>query len=1633
MVNCVTNKDNEPIILRDRWSLFEAMFREQGLVRQHLVSFDKFISQGLMDIVREVDTIQPDIEGFFIKLDHIELGEPSIREADGSERSITPMEARIRNLIYSVPLFLVMQPVFIEDGIEREDQEKVKAYIGRLPIMLKSKIDELSKKTSEELIDLGEDPTDPGGYFVINGSERVIVTQEYLVSNRVLVDVGHTTGSVTATAKVFSTIAGFRSLVTVEKRKNGMLNVNFHSVPRAIPLAILVKALGVNVDRDIAQLVSDDPEVLRDLLPTLREAAEIISQEEALDFIGKRVAVGQTRQLRINRANQVLNSYLLPHLGTTEDFRYQKALFLAQMAYRVIEADSGRMEPDDKDHYANKRLKLAGEMLTSLFRVAFKSLCRDIKYQLEKGAKRGRYPNLRTAMRADVITERVRHALATGNWVGGKAGVSQLLDRTNFMSTLSHLRRVISPLTRSQAHFEARDLHATHWGKICVTPDTHVLLGDNYSQTPIIRMAKDYDSFSVITIDENSHEQLSSKIVAYQQVSAQDLGKRVFEIKTVSGRKIRATEDHPFLTDRGWVETGDLKLTDRVLIRPTLNPLDDHESEEDAVFTILDIDEFINGTWKSSLPDEEHHLVEKDAEKLINLGLLPLESDHPNLSILSRLLGAVITDGTVSNTIEFYLGSEADATAIHRDLETLGFIANPITEKKSEFHPDKTKDPVFYRTFRLNKGGAFKRLMMALGVPHGKRTEHPSIFPDWLLTCSKRVKREFIGAFMGGDGAVPWFYKRSGRKESYKIRLPEIEAHKHPSYIDSQILFFEKLKSLFKEFNIEVNDIRTKQIFQDRIAVKLIFDTSKDNIYRLCTEIGYRYCQEKEHKAQLIGEFLSFRKEEITQRERDREAVIELYDHGIPPKQISSMLNLGYRVVTSIVQRRHKERQVVRPKSSWSVAGFFENTNSSLETGMLYLPLSQIRLTDDDIVCDFTTALDTHSFVANGFVTHNCPNETPEGPNCGLVKNLSMMAYISGGMDEKIIEEHLFSSGVEPVVQSLDHSTTKVLLNGKLIGTSHDPETVVKQFLKDRRSGKIDHEANIVYYSESRGDDKRPESVLKINTDEGRVRRPLIIAPDGVPVLKKDIIEKLRREDWTWSDLIKNGIVEYLDADEEENALIALDYDSLSPEHTHLEISPSAILGICASIIPFAEHNQSPRNTYEAGMTKQALGLYAANFRYRTDRRSHLLQYPQIPLVGSRSMKTIGFNDRPAGQNFIVAVLSYQGWNIEDALVFNRASVERGLARSHFFRTYVAEEKKYPGGQEDRFEIPQKGVRGYRVESVYRHLSEDGLIEPEIEVLGGDVLTGKTSRPRFLEEYIELERPSPTRRETSISMRHGESGVIDTVVITETTEGSTLVKTKVRDQRVPEQGDKFASRHGQKGVIGHIVEQVDMPFTEDGIVPDLIINPHAIPSRMTVGQLLESMGAVTAAHSGNQVDATLFDAPSPESISKKLKELGFHPFGEQQMYDGVTGLKLPSRIFIGPVYYQKLHHLVADKIHARARGPIQILTRQPTEGRAREGGLRFGEMERDCLIGHGAALLLKERLLDESDKVDVLICEKCGLLAYYDRKRDQAVCPVCGTRDKDISRIAVSYAFKLLVQELLSLGIAPSIKLTEYA
>ena len=1110
--------------------LQKSFFKEKGLVRQHLDSYNKFIDHGIQEVIDETGEINIEIPEmpYSIKLGQLwiidpqsKISGPYITEVDGTKHEIFPMEARFRNLVYAAPLALEMTPI-----IDGREQEPELVLIGDLPVMLKSKLCILSQLTPEELIEHGEDPNDSGGYFMVNGSERVVVAMEDLAPNRILVDIDTRGTKPIYQAKIFSTTVGFRARIQLRMKSDGALYVSIPGVPTEIPFMILMRALGLESDKEIAETVSPEKIVQNELEASFEKASGFDTVKDTIIYIGNRVAHGQVEEYRIQKAENIIDRNFLPHIGRTMEKRGEKALFLGEMACRVIELKLGRRKPDDKDHFKNKRLKLAGPLLADLFRIAFRNLCRDIKYQLERMGIKRQMIMVSAAVRPGIVTDRLKHALATGNWGRGRVGITQLLDRTNTVSTLSHLRRLQSPLSRSQPNFEARDLHPTHWGRLC-------------------------------------------------------------------------------------------------------------------------------------------------------------------------------------------------------------------------------------------------------------------------------------------------------------------------------------------------------------------------------------------------------------------------------------------------------------------------------------------------------------------------PNETPEGSNCGLVKNLALAASASVSVDHEKMKQTLYRMGVVPVQETneaLRTSGAKVFVDGCIIGYCMSPQELVDEIRRKRRKGEISTEVNVAHFSKIYGE--REETY--VNCDQGRVRRPLIIVENGVPTLQPEHIEKVRSEEWTWENLIKQDIIEYIDAEEEENAFVALNFDEVTLEHTHVEIAPYTILGICASIIPYPEHNQSPRNSYEAAMAKQALGISVTNFLHRVDSRSHILHHPQTPLVKTKPMDVIGYDLRPSGQNCVVAIISFEGYNMEDAIIFNKASVERGLGRSTFYRIYAAECRQYLGGLRDKFTIPETGIRGYRGEQYYRLLEPDGIISLESEVTGGDVLIGRTSPPRFLEEYKEFEVKGPTMRDTSVDVRQAETGVVDDIFITETREGSKLVKVRVRDQRIPELGDKFASRHGQKGVIGMTVPQEDMPFTPGGIVPDIIVNPHAIPSRMTIGQFLESMAGKVAAARGRPVDGTPFTNEKPEQLKRELVKLGFSHTGREILYNGISGEKFVADIFMGIVYYQKLHHMVADKMHARARGQVQMLTRQPTEGRARGGGLRFGEMERDCLIGHGAAMLLRDRLLEESDKYLLYVCENCGFIAYYDIKQRRYMCRLCEEKSQ-ISPVIVSYAFKLLLQELKSLCIAPRLKLKERA
>jgi len=1136
----------------DLWVVMKSFIQEKGLARQHLDSYDRFIDTLLPEIINEYSTIKI-MEGVTLHIRKYEIGKPVAKTVEIGETFVTPLECRLRNFTYAAPLYVYIS---LSGDVITKD---IKIKLMDLPVMLRSKIDPLSQMNAEELVEIGEDPKDPGGYFIINGSERVLIAQEDLASNNILVDKASEGSAATHLAKVISVAKGRRSQLIVERRKDGIFYANLRGY--RIPVFVLMAALGLASEFEITQAISLDPEVQTHLLSSIMHAQAIFPKyeippdaspeerkkieeemrnktiEEALDYIGARIAIGKPREERIRRATRLIDEYLLPHLGTdsSEETRLKKAFFIGQMVNKIIELMLGKREPDDKDHYRNKRLKLAGDLLAQLIRFSLSNyFVKEIKSSIERVySKSSKKLDLKLILKPGLLTDKILHVMATGNWPGGRTGVSQLLDRTNLISTLSHLRRVVSPLARTQPHIAARELHPTQWGRLC-------------------------------------------------------------------------------------------------------------------------------------------------------------------------------------------------------------------------------------------------------------------------------------------------------------------------------------------------------------------------------------------------------------------------------------------------------------------------------------------------------------------------PFETPEGQNIGLVKNLALMTQVSVGCREDQVEERLYRLGVKPIKEIIDEirekmlsgetettpylSWSRVYINGRFIGYHPNGEELVKELRRLRRSGKLSFEVNVAHIKNEYLDE------VYVNTDAGRVRRLLLVVEDGKLKLKPEHVEKLKRGEWSFEDLVKRGIVEFLDADEEEDALIALSPDQLTPEHTHMEVWTPAIMGITASLIPYAEHNQSPRNTYEAAMAKQSLGLYAANFQRRMDTRGHLLHYPQRPLVRTRAMEVNGYDERPAGQNMVVAVMSFTGYNIEDALIMNKSSVDRGLGRSTFFRLYTTVEYKYPGGQEDKITIPPRNVRGYRGPSAYEKLDEDGLTPPETPVEGGEVLIGKISPPRFLAAQEYTVGSGLTRQDSSIAVRHAEKGVVDVVMITTDSDGNRLVKVRVRDLRIPELGDKFASRHGQKGVLGLLIPQYDMPFTEEGIVPDLIINPHAFPSRMTVGQLMESIAGKAAALEGRFVDATPFYKEPVENLMIVLKKHGYLSTGEEVMYDGRTGELIYNPIFIGIVYYQKLHHMVADKMHARASGPIQILTRQPTEGRSRQGGLRWGEMEVDCLIGHGTASLLKETMVDRSDRTIIYVCELCGHIGWYDRIKGVYMCPVHGEKGR-LKPVEISYAFKLLVQELMSMNIMPRLEI----
>jgi DNA-directed RNA polymerase II subunit RPB2 len=662
-----------------------------------------------------------------------------------------------------------------------------------------------------------------------------------------------------------------------------------------------------------------------------------------------------------------------------------------------------------------------------------------------------------------------------------------------------------------------------------------------------------------------------------------------------------------------------------------------------------------------------------------------------------------------------------------------------------------------------------------------------------------------------------------------------------------------------------------------------------------------------------------------------------------------------------------------------------------------------------------------------------CPAETPEGAPVGLVKNMSLTCQITINSNSQPVRQWLYNNGVQPIGEfpikdCLDNG--KVIVNGDWIGLHYHPDKLVADFKSDRRSANINIYNSICWNTFN--------NEIFIYTDSGRVTRPLYIVDNNKLRVDKNYTSNLKKHKWdsllfpkiNEDSFHTEGCIEFVDCEEVENCFIATDQKAITEEYepfirnfTHCEIHPGLILGVVGCVIPFPDHNQSPRNTYQSAMSKQAMSVSSTNYQERMDTLGYIMNNLERPIVRTKFSKFVNYDKLPNGLNAIIAVASYTGYNQEDSLILNQHALDRGLFRATFYRTYKDDEKKIQSsGKEEKFTRPNPKYTRSMKPGNYDKLDDRGLVKKNLYVDSRDIIIGKV-----LPLKNKSDGGHQIFRDCSTSLRINESGFVDKVYCNRNADGFKFAKIRVRSERIPQIGDKFSSRCGQKGTCGVTYPQQHMPFNSQGISPDAIMNPHAIPSRMTIGQLLECICGKTGAMMGGLTDCTPFTEIDPNTVGDILEDCGFERCGNEILYDGVTGKQMNCQIFMGPTFYQRLKHMVSDKMHSRSSGPVVQLTRQPAEGRSRDGGLRIGEMERDCMIAHGSVGFLKERMMDVSDLFQIYVCKECGLFAKVNPEKDIYKCGGCHN-SSNFAKINIPYAYKLLMQELEGMSIVPRLR-----
>ncbi len=1524
------------------WNILDKYFTENKsidsispLVKHQIDSYNKFINTTLPQIISgfnpiKITTKQTEADNRIQKINinvlNPSLTKPIYQLPDGTQTIMTPYIARMNNLTYSSPLYvnvhIIIEYLNEDNIIVKIDKYVNNVYIGKIPIMVRSNACVLHQLPAIGDSDNNECRYDYGGYFIVNGNEKVLIMQDRINENDTLIFAPNNNSD-----GLYAEIRSMNDSIylppkTTSLNMSGKLNhmgrsirLNTSFIRSEIPVFIMFRALGIISDKEIIQHIvydldnKDNQRIIGQLMACCDDASDIHTQEQAEEVLIKiMTGVNKTTQnpTKILRDN-IINDFL-PHVG--KNYR-RKALYLGYMIRKMIRIYLGYDTYDNRDSYMNKRIDSPGILLSNLFRQCYGKMSKEIKGLIERELNlwRANYNNTTTDIINDnnihryfkqsLLDSWLKYSLSTGNWgiksIGSfqniKQGVSQVLNRMSYASTLSHLRRISTSMEKNGKLVQPRKLDNSQFNMICP------------AETPegaSVGLVKNLALSTIISIS------MSSTHIRQLLV---ELGTNIYD------------DSYSYIVennDKWYVETESIKQA-----REKITNYFKELGNADNVYVQINGD--IIGYHTNPL------VLYNTLKHYKRCGII-----YPMTSVYWNILKRCICIST-------------DAGRMYRPLLIVDYdeknnkcelrIKRILREKNltwNEFIKGKTFDDFICPNNSNDEEGFIEYLdnnelnhtLIAINYLELEKGMKGNSYPPRYTNCE--IHASLMNGILGVN--IPFSDHNQSPRNCYQC-LNE----------DEKVLLsngnYKLIKEIIKGDEIICFDPQTSIINKSKVVNHYHMKTTKI-VYNVYTITGRKIIATHDHKFMTLNGWL-----EVCKFDDKTNLGINMMSQYVSSNPIEIV-----KIITddTII---NKELLNHMNKSAFDNNDYYMSIISRLAGYSLksnYLFKLDNTIDNNDFIKDVKTIgfnLDSRFRLFISIIIEKIEEWLMKSSD--LVKR----EFVAGYLYDDIEDDNIY---IKMILDYFNVSKTDEINYYRKIGIRYN-YNLLKKYA-------IINEFNLYNYYKIKNNlsDLTFDEFSKLITIKGK----LLYIPFHLKIVNTN-----------------NNIA---------------DLEIESSYHSFIGGDDGFAVSNCA-------------------MGKQALGIFASNFTNRIDTMGHIINYPQKPIVSTKLSKYTNSNELPSGVNAIIAIMTHSGFNQEDSVMINKSALDRGLFVSTYYKAFRDQcAKNHSSGEEEIFTNP-KELTTIKPSFSYDKLDESGFVPKNTYIDGNDIIVGKVM-PRKI-------NGKNTYNDNSTAMKANDDGYIDYNYIGTNSDGYKFCKIRIRKNRKPEVGDKVASRSAQKGSSGMIYEHQDMPFTKDGIVPDIIINPHAIPSRMTMAQLMECIMGKVSCYLGAEGDATPFNNCTVENIARLLEKTGLERYGNEIMYNGRTGEQIKTEIFIGPTYYQRLKHMVADKIHSRGNnGPIVMLTRQCSEGRARGGGLRLGEMERDCFIGHGTASFLKEKMLDCADNYRVFICKECGMIANVNPDRNIYKCTYCKNAT-NIVQIRIPYAFKLLTQELYTMNV----------